>query len=84
MRQSAVADQEHVIGARSELLTAQQAAEAAWQEVTVRAQAYIAAGTLSMADVLDILAISRATWYRRLEALRDWQAFRSETTGDPE
>jgi hypothetical protein len=84
MRQSDVADQKRIIGVRSELLTAQQSADAAWQEVTVRAQAFITAGTLTIADVLDVLRISRATWYRRLEALRHWEASRSETIGDPE
>lgn len=79
-----MADQRQSIRARSELLTAQQSAEAAGHEVTIRAQAFIAAGTLSMADALDVLGISRATWYRRLEALRAWEVAQSETKGDPE
>jgi hypothetical protein len=28
---------------------------------------------LTLDDVLDVLKISRATWYRRLEALKDWE-----------
>lgn len=69
--------------ARAELVAADRAAEAAHHEVIIRALAHIANGTLVMADVLDVLHISRATWYRRLEALRDWEAARSEPTGDP-
>lgn len=69
--------------ARAELVAADLAAEAAHHEFTIRAQRHIANGMLAMADVLDALHISRATWYRRLEALRDWEAARSTTPGDP-
>jgi hypothetical protein len=70
--------------AKATLAAADRVAESTKHDVTIQAQAFIAAGTLSMADVLDVLHISRATWYRRLEALRDWEAARSETNGDPE
>jgi hypothetical protein len=67
--------------AKADLAAADRLAESTRHNVTIQAQAYIVAGTLSMADVLDVLRISRATWYRRLEALRDWRASRSKSTG---
>jgi hypothetical protein len=75
-------DRRVVDEAKADLGAADRLAESTRHDVTIRAQAFIAAGTLSMNDVLDVLHISRATWYRRLEALRDWEAAQSETNGD--
>ena len=68
--------------ARSELIAAQRSAESARHDLTLRARGFLASGALVLGEVLDVLNISRATWYRRLEALRDWEAIAFETTGD--
>ncbi len=47
-------------------------ARSATHRVTSRAEVYTAAG-LPLDRVLDALGISRATWYRRVEALRQWE-----------
>ena len=57
-----------------DLLTSESQALTAQHLVTRRAQIYIAAGTLTLDRVLDALKVSRATWYRRLEAVRTWEA----------
>jgi hypothetical protein len=57
----------------ADLLTSELAARSAQHVVTRRAETYIYAG-LPLDDVLDALKISRATWYRRVEAVRAWEA----------
>jgi hypothetical protein len=47
-------------------------ARSAQHKVTERASIYIATG-LPLDQVLDALKISRATWYRRVEALDAWK-----------
>jgi len=39
------------------------------EALTVRAQLYLAAGVLSLDQVLNALGVSRATWYRRVASL---------------
>ncbi len=56
----------------SDLLTSEMTARTAQHKVTERASIYIATG-LPLDDVLDALKISRATWYRRVEALDAWK-----------
>ncbi len=56
----------------SDLLTSEMAAKSAQHKVTERASIYIATG-LPLDQVLDALKISRATWYRRVEALDAWK-----------
>jgi hypothetical protein len=57
----------------ADLLAAETQARSAPHEVTRRAELYLHAG-LPLERVLDALRISRATWYRRLESLREWEA----------
>ena len=45
---------------------------AAQHRQTARAQEYLEAG-LPLVDVLDVLQISRATWYARVQALASWR-----------
>jgi hypothetical protein len=56
----------------SDLLTSEMTARSAQHKVTERASIYIATG-LPLDQVLDALKISRATWYRRVEALDAWK-----------
>jgi hypothetical protein len=56
----------------SDLLMSENRARAAQHEVTYRAELYLSAG-LPLDKVLDALKVSRATWYRRVEALREWE-----------
>lgn len=56
-----------------DLLTTEREAQAAGHRVIARAEVYLAAG-LPLERVLDGLGLSRATWYRRVEALREWEA----------
>lgn len=58
---------------RVDLLTSELRARGAVHEVTSRAELYLATG-LPLGQVLDALKISRATWYRRVDALRAWEA----------
>lgn len=53
---------------------AEGAALAARHEVTRRANGFVAAGMLTLEEVLTVLNMSRPTWYRRLEALREWES----------
>lgn len=57
-----------------DLLTSENAAKAAPHNVTRRAEIYVEAAGLPLDRVLDALKISRATWYRRLQALREWES----------
>ncbi len=76
-----------VIQARmwSDLLTSEMTARSAQHKVTERASIYLATG-LPLDQVLDALKISRATWYRRLDALNAWKdenrAAARRVTGD--
>ena len=56
-----------------DLLTGEMHARSAQHQVTSRAELYLYAG-LPLETVLDALKISRATWYRRVEALREHEA----------
>ncbi len=56
----------------TDLLTSEMAASSAQHKVTERASIYIATG-LPLEKVLDALTISRATWYRRVDALNAWK-----------
>jgi hypothetical protein len=56
----------------SDLLTSEMTARSAQHKVTERASIYIATG-LPLDQVLGALKISRATWYRRVEALDAWK-----------
>jgi hypothetical protein len=56
-----------------DLFTTENYARGEQHRVTSRAEVYLAAG-LEMDKVLDALKISRATWYRRVDALRGWEA----------
>jgi hypothetical protein len=56
----------------TDLLTSEMSARSAQHKVTERASIYIATG-LPLDQVLDALKISRATWYRRLDALTAWK-----------
>ena len=70
--------------ARNDLLMSETSAEVMKHQVTKRAEIFLSCGALSFDDVLDVLKISRATWYRRLEALKAWEAgSRAPTTGEP-
>jgi hypothetical protein len=62
------------VAARNDLLISETSATAARHQVTKRAEIFLACTALTLDDVLDVLKISRATWYRRLEALKDWEA----------
>jgi len=53
----------------ADLLNSEMQAQRAQHDVTRRAELYLYAG-LPLESVLDALKISRATWYRRVEALR--------------
>jgi hypothetical protein len=68
--------------ARSALIAAQRSAESANHDLTRVARRLLTSGALALGEVLEVVNISRATWYRRLEALREWEATGSETTGD--
>jgi hypothetical protein len=61
------------VTARNDLLISETSAEALKHQVTKRAEIFLSSGALSFDDVLDTLKISRATWYRRLEAFRAWE-----------
>jgi hypothetical protein len=67
--------------ARQDLLISETSALSARHQVTKRAEIFLASRTLALDDVLDVLKISRATWYRRLEALKVWEA--GPQTPDP-
>lgn len=56
----------------ADLLTTEIAAKSAQHHVTGRALVYVECG-LPLDTVLDALKISRATWYRRVQA---WEAWR--------
>lgn len=58
----------------ADLLTAELYAKAAHHDVTRRAEIYVHAAGLPLEQVLDALKCSRATWYRRVEALRAREA----------
>jgi hypothetical protein len=62
------------VAARDDLLTSETLATSARHRVTNRAEIFMASRALTLDDVLATLNISRATWYRRLEALRDWES----------
>lgn len=55
-----------------DLFTSNLEAESAGHRVTQRALIYLDSG-LPLGDVLEALKISRATWYRRVEALEAWR-----------
>jgi hypothetical protein len=57
----------------ADLLMSETQARAAQHQVTKRATIYLHAG-LPLDQVLDALSVSRATWYRRVEALTAWEA----------
>ncbi|MFZ0667090.1 MAG: hypothetical protein WAM97_15160 [Acidimicrobiales bacterium] len=56
----------------TDLLVSEMEAKSAQYRVTSRAEMYMATG-LPLDRVLGALKISRATWYRRVEALREWE-----------
>lgn len=56
------------------LLTDELHAKAAVHRVTEQAYLYMAGGLIDIDGVLDALKISRATWYRRLDALNEHRA----------
>jgi len=56
-----------------DLLNEEMHAQSATHRVMDRAELYLSLG-LPMDDVLSALKISRATWYRRLDALYGWRA----------
>ena len=62
------------VAARQDLLISETSAVSNRHQVTKRAEIFLACKALTFDDVLDVLKISRATWYRRLEALQDWEA----------
>lgn len=66
-----------------DLLTSEDAARCAQHQVTRRAETYSECG-LPLDSVLDALEVSRATWYRRLEALRAWEAENQAAGKHPE
>jgi hypothetical protein len=57
----------------TDLLAGELQARAAQHRITERALIYLDCG-LPLAQVLDALKISRATWYRRVTALEEFQA----------
>jgi hypothetical protein len=57
----------------ADLLNAEIIARSAQHHVTARAELFLEAG-LPLDKVLDALKVSRATWYRRVDALREWEA----------
>ena len=59
----------------ADLLTSEKRAQDAQHYVTARAVLYVEAG-LPLERVLDALGVSRATWYRRVQALEAWRASR--------
>jgi hypothetical protein len=61
------------VAARNDLLISETSAISTRHQVTRRAEIFLACKALTLDDVLDVLNISRATWYRRLEALKDWE-----------
>jgi|HubBroStandDraft_6_1064221.scaffolds.fasta_scaffold1005261_1 hypothetical protein len=63
----------------TDLLLAETDARSAVHLVTRRAQIYMESG-LPLEDVLDALKVSRATWYRRVEALQEWAAAAAAAT----
>jgi hypothetical protein len=67
--------------ARTDLLTSETLAISAKHQVTKRAEILLAFKALTLADVLEVLRISRATWYRRLEALNEWEAESQTSSG---
>jgi hypothetical protein len=56
-----------------DLLTEEMHAKSAPHRVMDRAELYLSLG-LPMDDILSAMKISRATWYRRLDALYQWRA----------
>ncbi len=56
-----------------DLLTSELRAKSATHDVTRRALIYLDSG-LTLEQVLDALKISRATWYRRVEAMKEFHA----------
>lgn len=70
------------IAAWNDLLTSETLAASARHQVTKRAEIFLASRVLTLDDVLAALNISRATWYRRLEALRDWESESASSKGD--
>lgn len=58
---------------RTDLLLTESEARDAAHLVTRRALIYMEAG-LPLDQVLEALKVSRATWYRRVEALEAWAA----------
>jgi flagellar biosynthesis regulator FlbT len=63
----------------SDLLSAELRVVAEKHAVTQRALIFISAG-LPVERVYDALKISRATWQRRVVALKDWQAGNREAS----
>lgn len=57
----------------ADLFTSELSAQRAAHEVTNRGVIYLEGG-LSLDEVLGALRVSRATWYRRVQALEDWRA----------
>lgn len=60
-----------------DLLMSEADARSSTNRVTARAELYLYAG-LPLEQVLEALQISRATWYRRVEALRTSEADQPE------
>lgn len=60
--------------AYKDLLISESEVMSGQRQITRRAEIYLATGALTLDRVLDALKISRATWYRRREALRTSEA----------
>lgn len=61
----------------ADLLTSETRAVSERHAVTQRALLYVEIGGLPVREVLQALHISRATWHRRVQDLRHWQAAKS-------
>jgi len=87
MRRSVVPPADLSAAAFRDLRRSESEALSAQHHVTRRAEIYLVSNALTLDHVLKALTISRATWYRRLETLRTWEAAEdaaSPDTGGPE